>query len=53
MFFVELACSDPRCDDEMSFLVEDLAELDLIGCQCGHGLVTVRIEGAEPLVALV
>jgi hypothetical protein len=50
MFQVELVCSDPRCEAEMTLFVDELGEVDAIACECGHGLVTVRIEGFEPVV---
>jgi hypothetical protein len=49
MFQVELVCSAPRCDAEVSLLVDELGEVEAIACECGHGLVTVRIEGFEPV----
>jgi hypothetical protein len=53
MFQVELICSDPGCEAEVTLWVDELSEVELVGCECGHGLVTVRIEGAEPLLAAV
>ncbi len=53
MFQVELICSDPRCEAELTLWVDDLAEVEAFACECEHGLVTVRIEGFEPLLALV
>jgi hypothetical protein len=50
MFQVELVCSGPGCDAELTFWVDELGEVEAIACECGHGLVTVRIEGFEPLV---
>jgi hypothetical protein len=47
MFQVELVCSDPRCDAEVSLLVDELGEVEAVACECGHGLVTVRVEGFE------
>jgi hypothetical protein len=51
MLQIELVCSDPRCDAEVVVLVEDLAEVEEIACECGHGLVEVRVEGFEPVYA--
>jgi hypothetical protein len=51
MFQVELVCSDPRCDAEVTLFVDELGEVEAVGCECGHGLVTVRIEGFEPVRA--
>jgi hypothetical protein len=49
MFQVEVVCSDPRCEAEVSLLVDDLGEVEAVACECGHGLVAVRIEGFEPV----
>jgi hypothetical protein len=53
MFQVEVICSDPRCDAELTLWVDGLDEVELVGCECGHGLVTVRIEGFAPVFAAV
>jgi hypothetical protein len=51
MFQVELVCSDPRCDAEVTLFVDELGEVEAVACECGHGLVTARIEGFEPVRA--
>jgi hypothetical protein len=51
MFVVEIVCSDPRCEVEEVVWVEEPGEADLVACECGHGMVAVRVEGAEPLLA--
>jgi hypothetical protein len=53
MFQVELVCSDPRCDAELTLWVDELGEVEAVACECGHGLVTVRIEGFEALLLAV
>jgi hypothetical protein len=53
MFQVELICSDPRCDADVTLWVDDLGEVEAVACECGHGLLTMRIEGFEPVFALV
>jgi hypothetical protein len=53
MFQVELVCSDPRCDAELTLWVDELGEVEAVACECGHGLVTVRIEGFEPVLLAV
>jgi hypothetical protein len=53
MFQVELVCSDPRCDAELTLWVDELGEVEAVASDCGHGLVTVRIEGFEPVLAAV
>jgi hypothetical protein len=50
MFQVEVICSDPRCDAELTLWVDELGEVEAVACDCGHGFVTVRIEGFEPLL---
>ncbi len=53
MFQVELICSDARCAARATLLVDDLGDLDLLAtCECGHGLVTLRVEGFEPVFAV-
>jgi hypothetical protein len=53
MFQVELVCSHPRCNAELTVLVDELGEIDAVTCECGNGLVTLRIEGFEPVLAVV
>jgi hypothetical protein len=53
MFQVEVVCSHPRCDAELTLWVDELGEVEAVACECGHGLVTVRIEGFEPVLAAV
>jgi TusA-related sulfurtransferase len=52
-FQVEVICSDPRCDAELTLWVDELGEVEAIACECGHGVVAVRIEGFEPVFAAV
>ena len=51
MFQVGLICSDPRCEAELILWVDELDEVELVACECGHGLLTVRVEGFEPVFA--
>jgi hypothetical protein len=51
MFQVEVICSDPRCEAELTLWVADLDEIEAIACECGYGLISVRIEGFEPVLA--
>jgi hypothetical protein len=54
MFQVEVICSDPRCEEDLTLWVDELDEVDLgelVACECGHGLVTVRVEGFAPVFA--
>ena len=50
-FQVEVICSDPRCEAELTLWVDDLSEVEAVACDCGHGYLTVRIEGFEPVFA--
>jgi TusA-related sulfurtransferase len=52
-FQVEVICSDPRCDAELTLWVDELGEVEAIACECGHGMVSVRIEGFEPVFGAV
>ena len=38
---------------ELTLLVDELGEVEAVACECGHGLVTVRVEGFEPVLAAV
>jgi hypothetical protein len=53
MFQVELVCSDPRCAAEVTLFVDQLGEVEAVACECGHGLVQIRVEGFEPIFAVV
>jgi hypothetical protein len=53
MFQVELICSHRRCEAELTLWVDELGEVELVACECGHSLVTVRVEGFEPVFAAV
>jgi hypothetical protein len=53
MFQVEVVCSDPRCGAEVILWVDELGEVEAVACECGHGFVTVRVEGFEPVLAAV
>jgi hypothetical protein len=50
-FQVEVICSDPRCEAELTLWVGELGEVEALACDCGHGYLTVRIEGFEPVFA--
>lgn len=50
-FQVEVICSDPRCEAELTLWVDELGEVDAVACDCGHGMVSVRIEGFAPVFA--
>ena len=40
-------------DGELTLWVDELGEVEAVACDCGHGFVTVRIEGFEPVLAVV
>ena len=44
---VTLICCDPGCEEEKEVLVEDLAQLDELGCECGFGFVLAGVAEAE------
>jgi hypothetical protein len=50
-FQVEVICSDPRCEAELTLWVDELDEVEAVACDCGHGMISVRIEGFEPVFA--
>jgi hypothetical protein len=52
-FQVEIICSDPRCEAELTLWVDEIGEVDAVACDCGHGFIVVRIEGFEPVLAAV
>jgi hypothetical protein len=48
MFEIDVVCSDPECDAEMTVWAEDLEEVDLEVCHCGACVVTVRVSEHWP-----
>jgi hypothetical protein len=48
MFEIDVVCSDPECDTEMTVWAEDLDEVDLEVCHCGACVVTVRVSEHWP-----
>jgi hypothetical protein len=49
MWEIEVVCSDPDCTEELQLWVEELDEAELVACECGCGLVTMRVAVHEPL----
>jgi hypothetical protein len=49
MWHVNVVCSDPGCDEEFELLVEELDEIDLAACICGHAVVTLAVATHEPV----
>lgn len=52
MFQVEVICADPRCEAQVTLWVDELGEVDAIACECGEGVISVRIEGHVPVFAI-
>ena len=49
MFLVQIVCSDPECAEELEIVVEDLAEIEEVACDCGYGFVAITVsEVADP-----
>jgi hypothetical protein len=42
---VHVACSD--CPEELEIVVDELGELDGLGCECGYGFDLVSISEVE------
>ena len=51
MWMAHLLCSGRECTEEIEVVVDDLDELDRIGCTCGHGFVVLSISEVELLRA--
>ena len=49
VFVANVFCS--ACSDEVEVLVDELDELDGVGCECGHGYVLESVAEAD-LVAV-
>ena len=47
MFLVQLTCSDEECTEEIDAVIDDLAELDGLVCECGYGTVTLTVAEVE------
>lgn len=55
MFIVHVACSDDDCPEEIEAVVDTLAEIDAVVCECGWGTVLVSVAEADsgaPVVEL-
>jgi hypothetical protein len=58
MWSIDIVCSDPDCEWEAEVLVAELAELDLLVCECGccamvravatHEALYLSVDGAAP-----
>jgi hypothetical protein len=49
MLHVTLLCSDEDCAELCESIVESLDELDGLGCDCGYGLVLLRVAELAPV----
>ena len=47
MLEVLLLCSDEDCAEERQVHVSSLEELDGLGCECGFGVILVRVAEVE------
>ena len=43
VWIVEVACSDPACEEQVELLVADPVELDRAVCGCGHCFVVLSV----------
>jgi hypothetical protein len=49
MWSIDVVCSDPECEWEAEVLLEDLAELELLICECGHCAMVRAVATHEAL----
>ena len=43
VWIVEVACSDPACEEQVELLLADLEEGDRAVCGCGHCFVALSV----------
>ena len=43
MWIAHIICSGRDCTEEREVVIDDLSELDLVGCTCGHGFVLLSV----------
>ncbi len=43
VWIVEVACSDPACEEQVELLLADLEEVDRAVCGCGHCFVALSV----------
>jgi hypothetical protein len=48
MLEVTVLCSDQGCTEVHEILVADLEQLEGFTCECGYGLVLLRVAEVEP-----
>ena len=47
MWLAHVVCSANDCYEELEIVTDDLAEIDRIGCDCGHGFLLLSISEVE------
>jgi hypothetical protein len=50
MWIVHVVCSDNECAEEWEVVVSDLAELEMVACECGCSAVALTVAGFEPVL---
>ena len=48
MLLAKIDCSDPECDEDLEIVIEDLAELGGLVCECGYGFVLTSVSELRP-----
>jgi hypothetical protein len=51
MWIAHLLCSGPDCTEEVEVVIDDLDELDRVGCSCGHTFLLLTVSDVELLSA--
>lgn len=49
MWLIQVACSDPACDEDFEVVVDDLDEVEGVICACEYGVVVLSVSHFEPL----
>ena len=47
MWIAHVICSGRDCTEEREVVINDLDELDRVGCTCGHGFVLLSVAAVE------
>ena len=48
MLLAKIDCSDPECEEDLEIVIEDLAELGGLVCECGYGFVLSSVSELRP-----
>jgi hypothetical protein len=51
MWIAHIICSGRDCTEEREVVIDELDDLDRIGCTCGHAFVLLSISEVEVLSA--